>query len=75
MLEQMQVREVDAGANVMLIEPAHEEVFAGAVKREGVMFAAVSQVAADLLTSPGRGPAEGEALISWMQEMEEAWRG
>ena len=40
----------------------------------GVWYAAPSQVAADLLTSPGRGPAEGEELIQWMQANEEAWR-
>ena len=28
-----------------------------------------------LLTSPGRGPAEGDALLEWMREHEEEWRG
>lgn len=31
-------------------------------------------VAANLATSPGRGPAEAEELIAWMQASEEAWR-
>lgn len=39
-----------AGANVMLIEPADEEVFEGAAQRDGVWFAAPSQVAADTMT-------------------------
>jgi hypothetical protein len=26
------------------------------------------------MTSPGRGPNEGEALMQWMQENENAWR-
>ena len=28
----------------------------------------------DLLTSPGRGPAEAEELINWMRANEEPWR-
>lgn len=44
------------------------------LKRDGVWYAAPSQVAADLLTSPGRGPAEGEELIGWMMSNEDKWR-
>jgi hypothetical protein len=36
--------------------------------------AAASQVAADLVKSPGRGPSEGEALVKWMAANEDAWR-
>lgn len=43
-------------------------------QRDGVWYAAPSQIAADLLTSPGRGPAEGEELIEWMFAHEGAWR-
>ena len=68
------LRPADAGANVLLVEPADEGAFEGAALRDGVWYAAVSQVAVDLLTSPGRGPAEGEELISWMQANEEKWR-
>ncbi|WP_437735443.1 hypothetical protein [Sorangium sp. So ce1335] len=35
-------------------------VFDGAAQREGLWYAAPTQVALDLLTSPGRGPQEGE---------------
>jgi hypothetical protein len=35
---------------------------------------APSQLAADLLTGPGREPSEGEELLSWMREYESAWR-
>lgn len=68
------LRPAEVGANVMLIEPADEGAFEGAAQRDGVWYAAPSQVAADLLTSPGRGPAEGEELIGWMQANEEKWR-
>ncbi len=38
------------------------------------MAAPLVQVAADLLTGPGRSPAETEALMEWMTSNEEAWR-
>ena len=68
------LRPTETGANVLLVEPADESVFEGATQRDGVWYAAPSQVAADLLTSPGRGPAEGEELINWMRANEDAWR-
>jgi hypothetical protein len=30
--------------------------------------------AVDLLTAPGRGPAEAQALMEWMQTHESDWR-
>ena len=69
------LRPVDTGANVWLIEPSDSLVFEGAVERGGLRYVAPSQAAADLLGSPGRGPAEAEELIAWMQQQEEAWRG
>jgi len=68
------LRPAEAGANVLLIEPGDEGVFEGATRRDGVWYAATSQVAADLLTSAGRGPAEGDELIAWMRENESRWR-
>ena len=68
------LRPTEAGANVLLMERGDEGVFEGAVQRDGVWYAALSQVAVDLLTSPGRGPAEGEELIDWMRANEEVWR-
>ncbi|HYJ11084.1 MAG TPA: hypothetical protein VEX18_18810, partial [Polyangiaceae bacterium] len=70
----LELRAAESGANVLLVEPSDDGVFEGATQREGVWFAAVSQVAADLLTSPGRGPSEGEELIDWMQAHEASWR-
>jgi hypothetical protein len=68
------VRPAESGANTLLIEPTDDLVFENAAQREGVWYAAPSQVAADLLSSPGRGPAEGEELIAWMQANEGKWR-
>lgn len=68
------LRPAETGANVLLIEPHDTGVFDGAVERDSVWYAAPSQVAVDLLTSPGRGPSEGEELLNWMSANEEVWR-
>ena len=70
----LDLRPADAGANVLLVEPRDDSVFEGAAVHDNLWYAAPSQVAADLLTSPGRGPTEGEELIRWMQTNERVWR-
>jgi len=73
---EMSLKETDIGANVMLIEPKDASIIEGAdIDEKGIRWAPLVQVAADLLTSQGRGPAEGEALLDWMADNEEAWRG
>jgi len=64
----------ETGANVLLVEPFDGVVFERTVLDEGLRYVAPSQIAADLLTSSGRGPEEAEALIEWMISHEEAWR-
>ena len=59
---------------MVLAEAADDAVFEGLVQREGLWYAAPTQVAVDLLTSPGRGPQEGEELIDWMKANEDRWR-
>ena len=71
----LDLRIAERGANVILIEPHDDGVFEGSTLRNGLNVVAVSQAAADLLSSPGRGPAEAEALIAWMRENEGGWRG
>ena len=71
----LKLTETDVGANVVLIEPKDSSIlFDVATDEEGMRWAPPVQVAADLLTSPGRGPAEGEALLIWMADNQEAWR-
>ncbi|MGQ0679955.1 MAG: type IV toxin-antitoxin system AbiEi family antitoxin [Actinomycetota bacterium] len=71
---QLDLRLAESGANVILAEPFDDVVFDRTTNRDEVSYAAASQVAADLFTSPGRGPTEGNALIAWMEQNEEAWR-
>jgi hypothetical protein len=78
----LEIVPTEAGANVWLLEPFDEVVFERTESRPSDLFpnattitcAAPSQVAADLLTSPGRGPQEGEALIEKMKGTENVWR-
>jgi hypothetical protein len=68
------LRPAEAGANVMLLQPLDEVAFERTWVAEGTTYAAVSQVAADLLTAPGRAPSEGEELLAWMKKNPNAWR-
>jgi hypothetical protein len=69
------LRAAEAGANVVLLQPEDDSLFERANDREGVRHARLPLVVADLLSGPGRSPAEAEALMDWMAAHEEAWRG
>lgn len=68
------LRPAERGANVLIAEPFDPVVFTRVTERDGITYSALSQVAADLLTSPGRGTQEGAALLAWMEEHEDDWR-
>lgn len=72
--EELALTETSAGANVILAWSKSDLPFARTQKRDGLNTVALSQAAADLLSGPGRSPAEGDALIKWMQANEEKWR-
>lgn len=73
-LMRLGLRPADTGANVLIGEPFDPVVFERTERDEGITYARVTQVAVDLMTGPGRGPAEAEGLIDWMEANEEAWR-
>ncbi len=72
--EQLGLRAVDSGANVLLAATDYDVVFERYTQVDGVTVAAPSQVAVDLLTGPGRSAREAEALLDWMEANERAWR-
>lgn len=72
--DELGLREVETGANVLLAAPVDDFVYERGQIIDGLQVAAPSQVAVDLLTSPGRGPAEAAGLLDWMQTNEKAWR-
>ncbi len=69
------LRAAEAGANVILLQHEDETLFERAVDRDGLRIAPLPLVVADLLSGPGRSPAEAEALMDWMDTHEEVWRG
>ena len=73
-MNQLGLRPADTGGNVLIGQPFDPVVFDRTEREDGITYARVTQVAADLMTGPGRGPAEAEGLIEWMAANEEAWR-
>lgn len=71
---QLGLREAPTRPNVLLIEADDDYVFDRSVERDGLRYAAPSQVVVDLLNGPGRNPEEGRELLRWMQAHEADWR-
>lgn len=72
--EAFQLHPASGPANVAIAVPYDEVVFERARRRNGVWYAAPSQIAVDLLTGPGRNPSEGDELLRWMLANEGKWR-
>lgn len=68
------LRRTDIAANVMILRRFDPVVFARTIDRDGIRVVNPSQIAVDLLTSSGRGPAEAEALLEWMGDNSDVWR-
>lgn len=68
------LRPVDAGGNIVLLEPYDPIVFARTIERSNLRIVNPTQLAVDLLTGPGRAPSEGEELLTWMKDNTGAWR-
>jgi len=69
------LRPAESGANVLLAEPATDVVFERTITTaDGTVIVAPAQVAVDLMTGPGRNPAEAEELMDWMERNESSWR-
>ena len=64
----------ESGANVTLVEPRGEFPYERAVDDGDLVYVAPSQAVVDLLTGPGRNPAEADELLSWMRRNEDVWR-
>jgi hypothetical protein len=71
---ELDLRPVATGANVLLARPAYDVVYDRMLTAKDINIVAPSQAAVDLLTGPGRNPAEGTALLDWMEANVGAWR-
>lgn len=72
--DSLSIKPTSVGANVVLLQPFDDVVYERSTRRAGVQYVAMSQLAADLLTGPGRMPEEGEELLAWMRKNEFTWR-
>lgn len=70
----LELRPTTTGANVALAAGDYDVVFDRTQEFNGLRLAAVSQIAVDLLSGPGRNPSEAAALLGWMEQNEPAWR-
>jgi hypothetical protein len=68
------LRATGTGANVALAAGEYDVALERVRLVDGLRYAALSQVAVDLLNGPGRNPSEALALIDWMERNEPAWR-
>ena len=73
-MKRLGLRPADTGANVLVGQPFDPVVFDRTEYADGITYARVTQVVPDLMTGPGRGPAEAESLVEWMRSGEELWR-
>ncbi len=72
----------EAGANVWLLQPYDDVVFERTRRRQvtagesttDLVAVSVPQTVVDLMTSPGRGPQEAEALLDTMKGTADEWR-
>ncbi len=65
----------DTGYNVLLLSAPTSLPFDRAWTHQGLQYADLYLVIVDLLTSPGRSPAEAEALWNWIQQGDGSARG
>jgi hypothetical protein len=72
--EALGLRRTEVGANVALATGKYDVAFDRARVVDGLRVAALSQVAVDLLTGPGRNPSEAVTLLDWMEADESRWR-
>jgi len=73
-MDRLGLRPAPTGGNVLLRTPEDPVVYDRAEVMDGLKVVAPSQIALDLLSSPGRGPAEAQALLDWMEQYEPRWR-
>lgn len=68
------LRPTDEAADVVLLLPSNDRVVEDPWIEDGVRFVNLPQLAVDCLGGSGRMPAEGDALIDWMQANTDQWQ-
>lgn len=74
LIDSLGLTPTEAGTNVLIASTEYEIFFNKPKTINGIKYAPPTLVALDLLTSPGRGPAEGEELLNWMEVNQSEWK-
>jgi len=74
LMSQLGLRTVERGTNVFVIRPYDDVVYTKSRMVAGIRCAAPAQVAADLLTGPGRASEEAEQLMVLLRSIEPGWK-
>lgn len=74
LMAQLGLLPIEEGADVLLLRPKDNTELSDTENADGLPRVALSQLVLDCLSGPGRMPAEGEAVISYMAQNEAAWR-
>jgi hypothetical protein len=72
--EALALRSSDRIGNIRLIRAFDRVVFERTLRRESLVLACPSQIAADLPTLPKRSADEYHELLAWMKQHESDWR-
>lgn len=72
--ERLGLLPAEEGADILLLRAHDDVVFERTRIAGGVRQVALSQLVLDCLSGPGRMPAEGEAVLSYMIDNEPEWR-
>ena len=72
--EALGVRPAAGQTNVWIVRPPDELPLRRSWEQDRITYAALTQVACDLLDMPGRAPAEGEELLRWLETHQDEWR-
>lgn len=74
LMDSLNLTPVENGANILIAATEYELFFNKTKIVNGIEYAAPTLAALDLLTSPGRGPSEGEELLNWMEINLSEWK-
>lgn len=72
--EALRLLRADEGGDVALLWPSDEGIVQRPWTENGISFVNLPQLAVDCLGGTGRMPAEGEALLGWMEDNRGEWQ-
>lgn len=74
LVTELDLQPTDEAADVVLLLPSNDRVVDDPWIDEGIRYVNLPQLAVDCLGGSGRMPAEGGALLEWMQANTEKWQ-